>query len=279
MLSYRHAFHAGNHADVFKHAVLLLVLDYILQKDKPFLFVDTHAGAGLYDLGDPWAMQHREFAGGIGRLFECDQLPGELTAYVDLVRSLNGDGLLRRYPGSPWFAAERLREHDRARLFELHPAEFEALQSLCRRDRRIKVEQADGFLALPPLFPPAQRRALVLIDPPYEVKQDYRTVVTALQAAWQRFPAAVFLLWYPVVRRASIERLERDVKASGIRDVLQTELSTAPENQGGMRSSGLMIVNPPWTLRSQLQMLLPFLATTLGLEGQGGWRVETLVGE
>lgn len=279
MLSYRHAFHAGNHADVFKHAVLVRVLEYLQQKDKPLLFVDTHAGAGLYDLASPWAQKNQEFAGGIGRLLACQPLPGELQTYVDLIKSLNRDRRLQRYPGSPWLAAQLLRAQDQARLFELHPAEFEALGSLLRADRRVKVEQQDGFQALPALLPPAQRRALVLIDPPYEVKHDYLSVVSALRAAWRRFPSGVYLLWYPVVRRASIERLERDLKASGLRDVLLAELAVAPASRGGMQASGLIIVNPPWTLKPQLHSLLAFLAATLGLEGQGGYRLEVLVEE
>jgi 23S rRNA (adenine2030-N6)-methyltransferase len=279
MLSYRHAFHAGNHADVLKHAVLVQVLEYLKQKDKPLLFVDTHAGAGLYRLDSPWAQKNREFDAGIGRLLECQPLPGELDAYLDLIKSLNPNRRLQRYPGSPWLAVQLLRAQDQARLFELHPAEFEALESLSRGDRRVKVERQDGFQALPALLPPAQRRALVLIDPPYEVKQDYLSVVSALQAAWRRFVAGVYLLWYPVVRRASIDRLERDLKASGLRDVLLAELAVAPASRGGMQASGLILVNPPWTLKAQLQTLLPFLAGTLGQDGQGSYRLEVLVEE
>ena len=279
MLSYRHAFHAGNHADVLKHAVLVQVLDYLKQKDTPFLFVDTHAGAGLYDLASPWAQKNREFENGIGRLVRCRQLPDELGAYVGVITSLNGEGPLQRYPGSPWLAAERLRSVDKMRLFELHPAEFEALGAVFRSDKRVKVEQQDGFKALPALLPPKQRRALVLIDPPYEVKQDYTTAVTALQTAWRRFPAGVYILWYPVVLRASIDRLESDVKNSGIRDVLLVELEVGSEQGGGMQGSGLILVNAPWTLKPQLQNMLPFLADTLGLEGQGHYCMETLAGE
>jgi len=278
MLSYRHAFHAGNHADVLKHAVLVQVLGYLKQKDKPLLFVDTHAGAGLYDLASPWAQKNREFDAGIGRLLQCGSLPAGLQAYAQLIRSLNRERALQRYPGSPWLAAELLRPQDRARLFELHPAEFEALQALFRTDRRVKVEQQDGFQALAPLLPPPQRRALVLIDPPYEVKRDYATAVSALQAAWRRFPAGVYLLWYPVVRRASVERLERDLKSSGLRDVLLAELAVAPASDG-MQASGLIVVNPPWTLKPQLETLLGFLAATLGRDGQGSYRLEVLVEE
>jgi len=279
MLSYRHAFHAGNHADVLKHALLVQVLAYLKQKDKPLLFVDTHAGAGLYDLASPWAQKNREFDTGIGRLLQCGSLPAGLQAYVALIRSLNPRRSLQRYPGSPWLAAELLRPQDRARLFELHPAECEALRALFRADRRIKVEQQDGFNALAPLLPPPQRRALVLIDPPYEVKRDYATAVSALQAAWRRFPAGVYLLWYPVVRRASVERLERDLTSSGLRDVLLAELAVAPASGGGMQASGLIMVNPPWTLKPELESLLGFLAATLGRDGQGGYRLEVLVGE
>lgn len=277
MLSYRHAFHAGNHADVLKHCVLVQVLGYLLQKDKPLLFVDTHAGAGVYDLASPWAQKNREYDAGIGRLLACGTLPAGLQPYVQLVRDLNPGKPLQRYPGSPWLAARLLRPQDRARLFELHPAEFQALHTLLRADRRVKVEQQDGFQALVPLLPPTQRRALVLIDPPYEVKQDYATALSALQAAWRRFPAGVYLLWYPLVRPASVERLERDLKSSGLRDVLLAELAVAARGVGGMQASGLILVNPPWTLRPQLSALLEFLATTLGRDG--GFRLEQLVEE
>jgi 23S rRNA (adenine2030-N6)-methyltransferase len=279
MLSYRHVCHAGNHADVLKHAVLVQVLEYLKQKDKPFLFIDTHAGAGLYQLASPWAQKNREFDGGIGRLLECGQLPAELETYVGLIKSLNRHRALQYYPGSPWLAAALLRPGDRARLFELHAGEFEALGSQFRKDRRIKAEQEDGFRALAGLLPPVQRRALVLIDPPYKMKQDYTAVVGALQAAWRRFPTGLYLLWYPVVQRTSIDRLVRDIKASGLRDVLLAELAVAPADRGGMQASGLIIVNPPWTLARQLQGLLAFLATTLGLQGQGSYRLETLVAE
>jgi len=279
MLSYRHAFHAGNHADVLKHLIEIQLLRYLAQKDKPFWFIDTHAGAGGYSLDSGYAAQNTEYETGIALLWDRDVLPEPLADYVALVKNFNPDGQLKLYPGSPLIALELLRKQDKMRLFELHPAEFEALQSLFRSDRRVKVEQEDGFRALPSLLPPAQRRALVLIDPSYEVKQDYATVVTALQAAWRRFPTGIYLLWYPVVRRASIDRLERDLEASGMRDVLLAELSVAPAGRGGMQTSGLIIVNPPWTLKPQLPALLQFLAGTLGLEGQGSYRVEALVEE
>jgi 23S rRNA (adenine2030-N6)-methyltransferase len=279
MLSYRHVCHAGNHADVLKHAVLVRMLEYLKQKDKPFLFIDTHAGAGLYQLTSPGAQKNREFDGGIGRLLECGQLPAQLETYVGLIKSLNRHQALQHYPGSPSLAGALLRPGDRARLFELHAEEFQALGSLFRGERRIKVEQQDGFRALPGLLPPAQRRALVLIDPPYKRKRDYAAAVTALQAAWRRFPTGLYLLWYPVVQRTLVDRLERDLKASGVRDVLLAELAVAPAGRGGMHASGLIIVNPPWTLQPQLPGLLAFLATVLGLQGQGSYRLETLVAE
>ena len=279
MLRYRHVCHAGNHADVLKHAVLVRMLEYLKQKDKPFLFIDTHAGAGLYHLTSPWAQRNREFDGGIGRLLECGELPAQLETYVGLIKSLNRHQALQRYPGSPALAAALLRPGDSARLFELHAEQFEALGSLLRGERRIKVEQQDGFRALPGLLPPAQRRALVLIDPPYQRTRDYTAAVTALQVAWRRFPAGLYLLWYPVVQRTSIDRLERDLKASGVRDVLLAELAVAPAGRGGMQASGLIIVIPPWTLEPQLRRLLAFLATARGLQGQGSYRLETLVAE
>jgi 23S rRNA (adenine2030-N6)-methyltransferase len=279
MPRYRHVCHAGNHADVLKHAVLVRMLEHLKQKDKPFLFIDTHAGAGLYRLTSPWAQKNREFDAGIGRLLECGQLPAQLETYVGLIKSLNRRQALQHYPGSPSLAAALLRPGDRARLFELQAQESSALGCLFRGERRIKVERQDGFRALPGLLPPAQRRALVLIDPPYRQKRDYTAAVTALQAAWRRFPAGLYLLWYPVVQRTSIDRLERDLTASGVRDVLLAELAVAPAGRGGMHASGLIIVNPPWTLEPELARLLAFLATALGLQGQGSYRLETLVAE
>ena len=184
MLSYRHAFHAGNHADVLKHLVLIELLDYYGRKDKPWYYIDTHAGGGCYALDSEQAGKTAEAADGIGRLWGREDLPPAVASYVEAVRQFNPQGRLLFYPGSPALAMTRARAHDRLRLFELHPADFESLQrTFTREQERVQVRRADGFAALKSLLPPPSRRAGVLIDPPYEVKEDYRRVVDTVRDA------------------------------------------------------------------------------------------------
>jgi len=283
MLSYRHAFHAGNHGDVLKHAVLTLVTEYLLLKPKPFVYVDTHAGAGRYDLQCEWAQKNREFETGILPLWKIDDVPEALRGYLRILHHMNPDGELRHYPGSPWLMQQLLRKQDKARLYELHNQEIHALQSLFAGVRNVKVEHADGLQALASILPPVERRALVLIDPSYEIKDDFRRVVDTLSQAYRRFPGGVYLLWYPVIQRSFITRLEEDLRASGMRDVLLAELCIAPDSAQGMIGAGVIAVNPPWTLRASLQELLPYLADVLGRARaparQGTYRIETLAAE
>lgn len=280
MLSYLHAFHAGNHADVLKHGVLAMVLDYMIRKDKPFLYVDTHAGAGHYDLGSERAAKVGEYSGGIGRLWaQAAAAPESLQPYLRVVRALNPDGKLRHYPGSPWLARELLRAQDRARLFELHPNEFAQLQRVFAGDRRIRCEQADGFGALRAVLPPQERRGVILVDPPYEVKTDYRIAVQSLREAHRRFATGVYLLWYPVLGRRQVRQLEQDLVDSGMRNILLAELCIAPDApQSGMTGSGMVVINPTWQLAESLQTLLPYLQRTLAAPG-GPWRLQMLVEE
>ncbi|OGT06154.1 MAG: 23S rRNA (adenine(2030)-N(6))-methyltransferase RlmJ, partial [Gallionellales bacterium RBG_16_57_15] len=203
MLSYRHAFHAGNHADVLKHFVEVQLLRYLAQKDKPFWYIDTHAGAGCYALDSGYATQNAEYESGIARLWQRDDLPAPLAEYVELVKRLNPDGQLRLYPGSPLVALELLREQDRLRLFELHPSDSEILrENFAGHGAQVLIQAADGFGALKALLPPPPRRALVLIDPPYEDKQDYRRVTAALCEGLQRFANGIYAVWYPQLQRA-----------------------------------------------------------------------------
>ncbi len=280
MLSYLHAFHAGNHADVLKHSVLTLVLDYMTRKDKPFLYVDTHAGAGRYDLRDERATKIREHEGGIGRIWRRpDAAPQALHSYLRLIHELKPSGALHHYPGSPCLAKALLRTQDRARLFEMHPNEYRQLQKLFEGNRHIRVEPADGFQALRALLPPSERRAVVLVDPPYEVKTDYRTVVQAITAAHRKFATGVYLLWYPVVSRRLVSKLERDVTGSGLRNTLLVELSIVPDApQSGMTGSGMMVINPPWQLAEALQTVLPYLQRELAGPG-GGYRLQQLMAD
>lgn len=278
MLSYRHAFHAGNFADVLKHLVEVEILRYLQQKEKPFVYLDTHAGAGLYSLQSDEAGKNAEYQNGIGALAGCDW--PALQPYLQLVQQLSErDGQTQLYPGSPAIAQALLREQDRAQLYELHPQDVQTLQQLMRADRRVRVSHSDGFTGLLASVPPAERRGLILMDPPYEVKSDYDTVVSTLVKAHRRFATGIYALWYPVVERARIDRLEQALKASGIPRIQLFELGLgADTNERGMTSSGMVVINPPWTLKTTLDALLPQLAQRLG-GAQGVWRSEELTGE
>jgi 23S rRNA (adenine2030-N6)-methyltransferase len=273
MLSYRHAFHAGNHADVLKHFVLVQLGRHLAQKDKPFWIVDTHAGAGLYALDAGHATQLKEYETGIGRLWERDDLPAALADYVDLVRACNPGATrapttLRVYPGSPWLALQMLRPQDRLRLFELHPSDSTLLrENLKDRHRRVTVAAADGFGALKALLPPPPRRALVLIDPPYEVRDDYARVVTALREdGLPRFATGTYAVWYPQLARAEARQLPDRLRGLPVRNWLNVTLDVRrPSPDGlGMHGSGMFVVNPPWTLYRTLEDVMPCLVRMLG---------------
>lgn len=280
MLGYQHGFHAGNHADVLKHSVLALVLDYLVRKDKPLLYLDTHAGSGMYGLRGERASKNTEYETGIGRLWPIRaQAPAALQPYLQCIAALNPSGGLQRYPGSPVVAQAWLRPQDRACLFEVHPNEFRYLHERFAGHRRIRAEASDGFHALRALLPPPERRALVLVDPPYEEKSDYPAAVQALGAAWTKFTTGVYLLWYPVLNRKQVSRLESALVRTGVRNLLQAELTISPDTQhAGMTGSGMLVVNPPWQLAESLQSLLPYLQQQLSGPG-GNHRLRQLVTE
>lgn len=277
MLSYRHAFHAGNHADVLKHLVLVELCRYLGVKDKPFWYIDTHAGAGRYALESPQAARLGEYRQGIGRLWECADLPRPLADYVDLVRRINPSGRLQAYPGSPLLALWTTRVHDRLWLCERHSREVLRLrETFARESRRVSVDEGDGFAALKGLLPPAPRRALVLIDPAYEEKGDYGRVVQALRSAVQRFPGGTYLVWYPqLVRREACElpqRLKRLPVPAWLEVTLRVQQPAA--DGFGMHGSGVWVVNPPWTLRASLQQTMPRLVELLGVDGRAGFTLD-----
>jgi len=280
MLSYRHGFHAGNFADVLKHTVLVAVLDYLGRKAKPLFYIDTHAGAGSYDLGSEFAQKKREYLTGIGRLWDVAEAPAAVYRYLDCVRLANAGGALKCYPGSPAIARALLDGTDRLILFERHGNEAEALRRWAVGDRRLTVREEDGFAGCIGLLPPPSRRALLLIDPAYEIKSDYEQVVKTLAAAHRRFATGVYMLWYPVVERARVERMVEAIKATGIRRIARFELGNAPDSDGfGMTASGVVIINPPFVLGGQMDEALPWLVDRLSESGEGWFRSETLVGE
>jgi 23S rRNA (adenine2030-N6)-methyltransferase len=277
MLSYRHAYHAGNHGDVLKHTILVLCAEYLQRKENPFVYIDTHAGAGLYDLQSQWSQKNREFQWGILPLWGQNDLPPELRTYIDMVQRMNLASELRWYPGSPWLFRQLMRKQDKARLYELHSSEFLNLQNLFAHEQNVKIENADGLQSLKSVLPPLERRALVLIDPSYEVKSDFVLVIKALKESYRRFASGVYLLWYPVLQQSYTAQLERGLRDSGIRDILLVELIVAMGP--GMTGSGMIVVNPPWLLKNQLGSVLPYLAKRLGNENTAKFRIETLAEE
>ena len=280
MLSYRHAFHAGNFADVLKHLVLVECLNYLKQKEKPFAYFDTHAGPGMYALDSDFAQKTHEFESGITKLWSAPALPDELTSYRELVAEMNPDGALAQYPGSPAIAQHLLREQDRLLLCELHNTEIDALDSFFRVDRRAEVWHADGFTRTAKPLPPRERRGLILIDPPYELKEDYERVVDFISTAHRKFAQGQYLIWYPVVERSRIDAMESALQRSGIRNIQLYELGIIPDTEArGMTASGMIVINPPWTLKSKIEPALDYLVESLGIDGQGFARAEQLVNE
>ena len=281
MLSYRHAFHAGNHADVLKHFVLVDLLRYLGQKDKPYWYIDTHAGAGKYGLEDAVANKLAEYKTGIATCLGQEDTPPAVQPYIDAIASLNGGSKLRFYPGSPWLAMHFAREQDRLRLFELHPTDFPILaRHFEKYGRQAQVVRTDGFAALKALLPPPSRRALVLIDPSYETRADYAQIISVVKDGLARFPSCTFAIWYPCLSRIEAKELPGRLKKLApcwLNVALQV---CAPSNDGfGMFGSGMFIINPPWTLNTTLQEVMPWLQAKLGQDERAGFVLEYEDGE
>lgn len=281
MFSYRHAFHAGNHADVLKHVVMVQLLRHLASKDTPFWVIDTHAGAGVYALDGDWASKRSEFADGIGRLWSRDDAPEAVADYLAAVRSLNPDGTLRQYPGSPFIALQHLRDRDRLRLFELHGNEGKALlhnieEAGRHAARRTLTTAGDGFTGLLALLPPPPRRALTLIDPSYEDKRDYARVIETLRGALTRFATGCYAIWYPQVQRREPAELVRTLsRMPDLRWLHVTLTVRRPSEDGlGLHGSGLFVVNPPWTLPATMEACLPWLTDVLGQDDGARWTLD-----
>ncbi len=270
MLSYRHAFHAGNFADVLKHSVLTLVLEYMTRKDKGFYYIDSHSGAGMYQLEDEYAQKTGEYKDGIAKLIDNNDLPESLQPYIDLVKDINQaeqSDELSLYPGSPGIARQFTRRQDSAHLFELHPADIEHLQAYSQRWNKSHVKQSDGYQGVLGLVPPPNRRGVVLIDPPYELKEDYIKAVRTIVNAYKKFATGTYILWYPVVKRELVEQMQDAFTKSDVRNLVQIEFCQKADTQEyGMTGTGLFIVNPPWQLTKQLEEILPYLKSKLGTQ-------------
>ncbi len=279
MLGYRHAFHAGNHADILKHLVLYHCLRYLTKKPKPLLYLDTHAGAGAYRLEEGFAAKNREWEAGILRLSGAGAAsapPEAVAEYLGFLKEY-GSGHPGEYPGSPALAAALLRPGDRLALREIHPADLQELRTRFAEDGRADVQGTDGFASVRALLPPASRRGLVLLDPPYELASDYDRVVEALAEALGRFETGTFLVWYPLLERPEARALPARLSALTVRPRLIAELRVRASGPGdrGLAGSGMFVVNPPWPLESALRACLPFLAETLGQDPSASGRLET----
>ncbi len=279
MLSYRHGFHAGNFADVLKHNLITLVISALKQKDKPFVYIDTHAGAGKYSFKSEFAQKTGEYHNGIGRLWTQQTVPEEMKDYLSAVRAENTGKQLVRYPGSPQLVRRLVRAQDRLQLSELHSSDFEILHELFVQDKQVSIAKEDGLLMLEKKLPPIQKRGLILIDPSYEVKSDFNKVVDALVKAHSHFATGIFALWYPIIDRELTERLLLRLKETGIPKQLRIEHAVVKDGAvRGMTASGMLFINPPWQLESQARTFLPWLNQVL-TDGQGQWQVEWQVPE
>jgi 23S rRNA (adenine2030-N6)-methyltransferase len=280
MLAYRHAFHAGNHADVLKHAVLVALLQHLNAKDKAWRLLDTHAGAGAYALHAESAQKLGEYRQGVARLWQQGSLPPLLAGYIAQVRLFNPQDELRAYPGSPCLAKALMRAQDQLRLYELHPSDHALLAEAFAGDRQVQVQQADGFAGIRAQLPPPSRRGLLLMDPSYELKTDYAAVAAATQEALTRFAEGMVMVWYPQLdARESANlpvRLKALANAQARKGWLHARLTVAEPNERGfgMLGSGVFVINPPHTLRAQLREALPVLVRLLGRFAGASQRLE-----
>ncbi len=280
MLAYRHLFHAGNFADVFKHALLARLVLALAAKDKPFCYLDTHAGIGRYDLQHEWAQKLKEWQDGIARLWNRDDVPRLLDPYLDAVRAENRGSRLRFYPGSPRIVARLRRPGDRLVLNELNREDCARLRQLFRDESAVMIESDDGYHALRTHLPPIERRGLILIDSSFDRAGEYDRVAQALVDAHRRFATGVYALWYPLMEPAAVRAFERSVAATGIRKVLKLELCVLPPKwSASLRGCGMLVVNAPFRFDGEAREILAWLQPTLAVEGQGGWTVDWLVPE
>lgn len=280
MLSYRHLFHAGNFADVFKHALLVRLLIALNAKEKPYFYLDTHAGTGRYDLAHEWAWKTREFENGIGKLWDRKDTPAALAPYMGAVRSENPKGRLRYYPGSPLIALKLRRPEDRIVLTELGKADCAELEAVAGGRRNVSVRLMDGYQALNVFLPPRERRGLVLLDSSFDRSGEFRRIVRALKAAHQRWPTGMYAVWYPMMEAATMRGFARDIEKSGIRKVLRLELMVRDHGPGAaMPGCGMLVVNPPWKFDAEARPLLDWIRHALSPDGTGGVKVGWLAPE
>ena len=281
-MNYRHAFHAGNFADVHKHYVLVEILRYLLRKPQPLLYLDTHAGAGLYDLGSAEALRGNEWQEGIGKLLEAELRPPALLHYLEVIQRAGRmrDAVIERYPGSALIALALLRPEDRIVLVEAHELEAAKLSTTIGRRRNLSILRQDGYAAIKAQVPPREKRGLILIDPPYESADEFEQLARSLIENLRKWPSGIFCAWYPLKQGAPVEHFHNQLIQSGLRRLLISEINVhAADSPLGLNGSGLVIANPPWQLDKVMTEALPQLHAALSPTGSGGVRVQWLVGE
>ena len=280
MLAYRHLFHAGNFADVFKHALLVRLLIALGEKEKPYCYLDTHSGIGRYDLMHAWAQKAREYENGIGRLWARTDIPPALAPYLDAVKAENTGRKLRFYPGSPLIAKRYVRPGDRIVLTELNKTDYAELKSLFAHDKQVAVHYLDGYQGLKAFLPPQERRGLVLIDSSFDRAQEFARICAALGAAHARWATGMYAVWYPLMAPGAMRNFEREVKNLGIRKILKLEIEVAERAPDApIPGCGMLIVNPPWRFEDEARPLLRWLWSALSPTGAGGATVNWLVPE
>ncbi len=279
-MNYRHIYHAGNFAEVLKHTVLIALLQALQKKDKGFCYIDTHAGAGLYDLKSVEAQKTQESVLGIQQLLKQNHFPTLVEDYLKIIKSINAAPAttIRHYPGSPYFARQLLRPQDQMILCELHPPVFDSLKQLFRNDKQVAVHQQDGYQALKAFLPPPQRRGVVLIDPPFEQTKEFDTAVAAIKSALTRWETGIYALWYPIKEKYFRTYVRQQLTKLNAKEILIAELSIFPDDVPvALNGCGMAIINPPYQLDEALKPLLPWLWQALSPEGLGGCWCQLMV--
>ena len=280
MLSYRHIYHAGNFADVFKHALLTRLLIALSAKDKPYLYLDTHAGIGRYELTHPWAQKAREYENGITRLWYAKDIPPEIEPYMEIVRAANPLGTLRYYPGSPLIARHYARSGDRMVLVELNKVDYEELGSVMAHQRGVTIQLVDAYESLKAFVPPPERRGLVLIDSSFDRPRELARIVKALKQSYARWATGMYAIWYPIMEPAPMRDFHADIERSGIRKVLRMEIMVRERDETGIiPGCGMLVVNPPWQFDREAKQIVDYLRGKLVVSGKGGAKVDWLVRE
>ncbi len=282
-MNYRHAFHAGNFADVIKHIILTRIICYLQKKDKAFRVLDTHAGIGLYDLSSSEAQRSPEWKLGIKALMDADrskELNALIKPYLDVIKGLNASGSLKLYPGSPLLSRKLLRPQDRLTATELHPRDAVTLKSHFEGDHQVKAIELDGWQALVAHMPPKEKRGLVLVDPPFEKPDEYTRLASGLFRAHKRFKTGTYALWYPIKDFAEIEVFVEQLYNTGIKKVLRIEFNThQPTNPPSLYGTGMIVVNPPFTLEEEMTLILTELEPILAPSGKGGFKINWIYNE